>query len=150
MLVRLTPARWVNDDLSASGSLYSMTFPFPVAKVQRNGVDLTNDGSTPDANGEWLWIESTQTLQIYSTSAPSSTVAFVVFYHVFVSNRKTRIAAQDPEAAVSSTNPLRDWEPRLQGNPRIKQSVKTSWKASFPSMERRSRLPTRMLTFRNI
>ena len=123
MLVRLEPGRYVNDDLAASGSLYSMTFPYPVAKVERNGVELTNDGATPNADGEWLYTESTQSLQVYSSSAPSSSVIFVVYYYVFVTNEKLRILPQDPESAESASNPLRSWEPRLLGSPKIKQSI---------------------------
>ena len=87
-------------------------------------MELTNDGATPNANGEWLWTESTQTLQIYSTSAPSSSVIFVVSYYIFATNEKLRILPEDPTTSESSSNPLRAWEPRLLDSPRLKQSVK--------------------------
>ena len=120
-LVRIEPARYVNDDLSSiGGGQYEMTFSYPIAKVEENGTALTSVTSGL-SSGEYLYDETTNTLQVHPGSAPSSTNAIVVFYYLFYTGGRFRVVSEDPENTNTTS---RDWLPRIQRNPEIKSSVK--------------------------
>src|SRR5690606_27510837 len=120
MLVKLTPARYISEDMADEGSgLYSIDWTFPIEKVQRNGVDLTEATSTPGTNDQWYWDGSS--LKVKLAAAPSSSNVIVVFYNLFYTSGQYRITTADPE------DPQTDeihWEPRLEEEPAVKQSVK--------------------------
>lgn len=120
-LVRVTPARYVGDDLESQGSgIYSMTFSQPIAKIQRNGQDLTEVSAAPSSNDQWYHDESTGALQIKLAAAPDEDDNVVcVFYHLFFARGEDREAHEDP---ADPETPMRVWEARLSDDPRVSQS----------------------------
>lgn len=126
-LVRVEPGRYINDDLSlVSGSLYEVIFTdiTNVPRLQRNGSDLT-EVTTISGNDEWTFDEDTKTLQVQLASAPNvDTNVLVVFHYLFFTSEKHRFKAEDPLSAVSTSNPIRDWLPRLSRDPQIDESFR--------------------------
>lgn len=120
MLVRVTPARYVVDDLSLSGGVYTMTFNYPISSIERNGTALTETTSTPGSNDFWYHNETTNTLQIKLASAPSTTNVIVVYYHLFYTGSDAVFTYEDPE---NSATTVRTWEPRITDYPEITQSI---------------------------
>lgn len=119
MLVKITPARYVSEALvSQGGGVYSLGWTYHVEKVQRNGHDLTRSDAAAN-NDEWSWDGST--LSVKLASAPSASNVIVVFYSLFYTSGQYRIATADPED--SGTEELH-WEPRLENEPTVKQSIK--------------------------
>jgi len=118
-LIRLNPARYVSDDLTLdAGTTYEMTFPFLAAnKLTVDGVEYTKVTSSPSAN-EFTFDETTKLLQI-NLGASLTTQAVVAFYYLFYTTGTNRVFPQDPELAESSTNPLRDWEPKVTKPPSV-------------------------------
>lgn len=116
-LVRIEPARFLNDQLSdIGGGQYSVNLSgFVVSKVQENGSDLTLVSSSP-ASGEYSFNESTGLLTVHPASAPSSTNAVVVFYYLFYTSNRFRTISQDPEDDATTK---RDWLPRITDPPEI-------------------------------
>lgn len=124
LLVRLGPARFINDVLSnTAGNEYEAVFTLTVFdpfKLELNGVELTKVSGTPSAD-EWSYNEATKTVTLNSATAPSSTAAFVVYYYLYYTVEKFRTIGQDPETPGSL---LRDWEPRLLSSPSVNQNIK--------------------------
>lgn len=118
-LVRLEPARYLNDLLSLdAGGIYQATISgLKISKVQANGSDLTKVTTVTNA-GEWSYNESTGVFRVYST--PSSTNAIVAFFYLFYTGERFRVTYQDPE---DSSTTLRDWEPKLKRSPLISSSI---------------------------
>ncbi len=46
-LLRITAARDITAELHFSGGTWQTTSPYPVARIERNGVELTHDASGP-------------------------------------------------------------------------------------------------------
>ena len=110
LMVRMKPARYVNDDLALDSGLdYYMTFPYDVADVKENGSSVT-----------YTYNETTQRLDITLTAAPSSTNVVIVYYYLYYTGEKFRTVGQNPE---SPTVNLRDWEPRIDKSPTFSQSI---------------------------
>ena len=131
MLVRLTPARYVSETLASEGSgVYGMTFNYPVARVERNGVTLTETASTPPGtNDHWYHNETDGTFKVKLASAPNGTTnVIVVYYYLFYTGHRQRTAWETP---TDNTTPSRAWEPRLSRYPVIKQSIKNAISGVF-------------------
>lgn len=110
LMVRLKPARYVNDDLTlVSGLDYTMSFPYDVADVQENGSTVT-----------YTYNESTEVLNVTLTGAPSSSNIVIVYYYIYYTGERVRTVGKNPE---SPTTDLRDWEPRLKSTPQFSQSI---------------------------
>jgi hypothetical protein len=121
MLVRMTPARYVVDDLaSQGGGVYGMTWTYPVARVERNGTALTADTAAPSVNDHYYWNETAGTLQVKTASAPSTSNVVVVFYYLFYTGGKAVVA---PTTPTDSATTSRVWEPRLKNFPTLNESV---------------------------
>ncbi len=118
-LVRLEPARYMNDLLSLdSGGIYQATLTgFVFSKVQANGTDLTKV-TTVANSGEWSYNETTGVFRVYS--APSSSNIIVAFYYLFYTGERFRVVYQDPEDTATT---LRDWEPKLKKSPSLVSSI---------------------------
>lgn len=120
MLMKITPARYVSDDLSAAGGgVYDMGWSYNIDRIERNGTALTEASSTPGTNDQWYWDGSS--LEIKLASAPSSSNIIVVFYNLFYTSGEFRTATVDPE---DSNTPEVHWEPRLLEEPAVRQSIK--------------------------
>lgn len=131
MLVRLTPARYVGSDLASEGSgVYGMTFSYPVARVERNGVTLTETASSPPGtNDHWYHDETTGTFKVKLAGAPDpDTNVIVVYYYLFYTAHRQRTAWETP---TDNTTTSRAWEPRLRKYPVIKQSIKNAISGVF-------------------
>lgn len=120
-LVRIEPARWVNDLLtSIGGGIYTVTMSgFIVSQIKENGTSLTRV-STVSGAGQYSFNEQTGLLTIYPTSAPSSSNSIIVFYYLFYTTQRTRSTNEDPE---DSTTSIRDWLPRIEQSPSVNQSI---------------------------
>lgn len=128
-LVRIEPARWINDSLTNNGDgTYSVTLQnFIISKVQENGVNLTLVTTSP-GNGEYAYNESSSVLTINPINSPSSTNSIVAFYYLFYTSQRTRSTTQDPEDSSTTT---RDWLPRIETSPSVSQSVENIDKGFF-------------------
>lgn len=117
-LVRVETARYITDDLSAG--LNTLTgLPHPtISDVKSDGVSLTEVSGTP-SSGEWSY-DDAGTLQVYPAD---HTEDIVIFGYLFFTNEKVRFHPEDPETAVSASNPLREWEPRLVKKTGTRQSI---------------------------
>lgn len=120
-LIRLEPARYINDDLTDNGDgTYSITLSnFVISKIEENGVALTLSTSTL-AQGEYSFNESTGELTIYPNNAPSSTNAIIAYYYLFYTSQRARTVSENPEDNTTST---RDWLARVRESPEITQSI---------------------------
>jgi hypothetical protein len=126
MLVRLTPARYVSDDLaSAGGGIYTLDFSYPVARVERNGVTLTETPTNPPgSNDQWYHDEATNSFKVKLASAPNSTTnVVVIFYYLFYTGRKPRTTYETPTDSATTS---RLWEPKIVRYPSINQSIKNA------------------------
>lgn len=120
LLVRLTPKYYIVDDLAdQGGGVYEATFSLPIAKVQRNGTDLT-EVTTVSSNDEWSHDEDTNTFQVQLASAPSSTNVIIVFFYLFYTESIFRVVNEDPE---DTTTTLRDWQAKIESSPSVAQTV---------------------------
>lgn len=120
-LVRIEPARWMNDLLTnAGGGIYTATLNgFVVSQVKENGTNLSRV-STVSGSGQYSFNEQTGAISIYPASAPSSSNSIVVFYYLFYTSQRTRSTNEDPE---DSTTSIRDWLPRIETSPSVNQSI---------------------------
>lgn len=120
-LIRLKPARWLNDDLTDNGDgTYSVTLSgLIIAFVEENGAQLTLSTSTLSA-GEYSFTENTGVLTVYPNAAPSSTNAIVGFHYLFYTSQRIRTAGENPEDTTTTT---RNWLPRVESSPQIEQSI---------------------------
>jgi hypothetical protein len=95
-----------------------------VARVLRNGVALTKVSAPPTSSDEYSVDESSQTVDVKLASPPNDTSNILTFItRLFFTNERARVLAEDPSSAISASNPLRDWEPRLSSVPIFRQSV---------------------------
>jgi len=118
LLVRLTPARYVEPGL-ISGSLYGMTLNLVIAKVERNGVELTKV-DTIASDDEWTHDETTGEFQVQLASAPDQdSNVIVVYHHLFYTGTMFRSVFQTP---TDDTTTVRDWQPKILNYPVIGQS----------------------------
>lgn len=118
LLVRFEPARYI-EPTSIGGGVYQITFDYPVSRVQRNGTDLTSVTSF-SGNDQYIFTESTNTLQVKLASAPSETSNVIcAFYYLFYTSS---IYRRHPQTPTDSTSTLRNWKARLKGNPSFFQS----------------------------
>ena len=119
LLVRLEPARYLNDLLSLSGGgIYQATISgLFFSRVKANGTTLTKV-TTVTNSGEWSYNETTGVLRVYST--PSASNALVGFHYLFYTGERFRMTYQDPE---DSSTALRDWEPKIKNNPTISSTI---------------------------
>jgi hypothetical protein len=116
-LIRLEPARYVNDSLVLNAGLYEMTFPYVISKIKANGTVLNKVSGTP-LSGEFSYNETTKLLKVNST--PSSNNAIVVYYYLFYTGDRFRVFNENPDDLNSSP---RDYEPKLLRFPTFSQSV---------------------------
>lgn len=122
-LVRLTPARNVTTQLASSGGLYVMTFPYPVAKVERNGVELTEVNTTPSVNDTFASYDS-GLFQVKLGSAPNATSnIIVIYYYLFYASD----AVSAYETPTDSATSVRPWEPALVSDPVFTESLSESF-----------------------
>lgn len=124
VLVRITPAHHVSNDLSSAGSgVYTMSFSLPIARVERNGAALEETASDPpSSNDTWYHDEATSSFKVKLAGAPSETTNLIVIhYYLFYASQSLPPVCEDP---TDSSTPLRLWEPRLVNPPQIRQSVK--------------------------
>ena len=121
LLIRLNPARYVNDDLTNNGDgTYSITLSdFVISAVKENSTALTLVSGTPGA-GEYSYDENTNILVVCPNAAPSSSNALVVYYYLFYTGEKYRVTYEDPE---DSGTTLRSWEARIKQAPSVSQNL---------------------------
>ena len=118
LLVRLTPGRYI-EPAFLSGSTYQQTFSYPIARVERNGVELTLVSSLAN-DDEYTYDESTGLLQVQLAAAPDpDTNVLVVFYYLFYTGTVFRAISEDPENTATT---VREWQPRLSNYPVVGQS----------------------------
>jgi hypothetical protein len=117
-LVRMEPARYI-EPTSIGGGVYSMTFSYPVSKVQRNGLSLSLV-TTLTANDQYTFNEDTGLLQMKLAAAPDvDSNVIVAFYYLFFTGDRARVAPQTP---TSSSTTSRQWAPRILTYPEFSQS----------------------------
>jgi len=123
MLIKVTPDRYINDDLSDDGGgEYSITFPFPyIETVKRNGTALTLVTSFT-GNDQYKWDGSTLTVKL--AAAPSSTNIVIAFYNIYLTGTQARYFPKDPESAESASNEVVEWLPRVDKYPSISQTIR--------------------------
>jgi len=123
MLIKVTPGRYINDDLSDDGGgEYSITFPFPyIETVKRNGTALTLVTSFT-GNDQYKWDGSTLTVKL--AAAPSSTNIVIAFYNIYLTGTQARYFPKDPESAESASNEVVEWLPRVDKYPSISQTIR--------------------------
>lgn len=118
LLLRMNPARYVLPVLN--GAVYESTLDVIINKVERNGVALTKDSSTPSVNDHWYQNETTGLLQIKLAGAPNDTTnVIVVYYYLFYTGTIFRSISEDPEDDATT---IREWQPRITKYPNIIQS----------------------------
>jgi hypothetical protein len=111
MLVRIEPRRIV--DLVDEGSdIWSATFPYPISKVEINGVALTRV-DTLSGDMQFTFNESTGALTI-QFDEPETDWYCVVTYFLFYTGTRYRVVSQDPE---DDTTPLREWQAKIVSYP---------------------------------
>lgn len=118
--VRLTPARYVVDDLAnEGGGIYSMTFSFPVVRVERNGVAISSTVSNPPgSNDQYYANEASSTFKVKLAAAPSASNIIVVYYYIFIST-----SALSAPTLPTDTIGFRVWEPRIINSPEVSLSM---------------------------
>lgn len=128
-LVRVTPARCVDGDLTTvGGGVYQMTFSKPVAGMTRNGAALTLV-TTLTGNDQFTYSEATGVLQVQLASAPSdATNVLVLFYYLFFSSGMAIFACQDP---LDASTPVRQWTPRVAAEPHLSQTIRNVTQGVF-------------------
>jgi hypothetical protein len=120
-LLRIEPCDYVNDALTLiSGSDYGMTFfADTLSKIERNGVELTRVTTLSD-NDQYTYNEETGALVVRLADAPSDSNIICVFFYMFFTGEKYR---RLPETPTTSSDPLRNWEPRIAKYIPVNQSV---------------------------
>jgi hypothetical protein len=123
-LVRLTPARCINDDLAAlGGGIYTFTFGLaPISSVYREGALLTNVANASDVNSndEWFYDEDSGLFTIQLASAPDNdTNTIIIEYHLFYTDGDGVITYQTP---TDDTTTQRFWKPRISNKINVRQS----------------------------
>jgi len=121
-LVRLNPSRHVTSLLGAEGGgIYSMTMPYAISSVTRNGVTLTETTTAPVTNDFWYHNETTGEIEIKLAAAPSTTTNVIVIkYYIFMTSSEGQ---QTYETPTDSATPFRVWEPRIEAAPVIQQGI---------------------------
>ncbi len=129
MLVRLTPARYIGGTLALVGSgVYTMTFAYPLARLERNGTALTKV-STVANNDEWSHDETTGLLTVKLASAPSASInVLCAFYYLFYTTGMDRIASQTPDDVATQA---RNWLGLISGSPQTSESYTDSVSGVF-------------------
>lgn len=119
LLVRMNPARFILPVLNVS--LYEITVPFLLNKIERNGVALTKVSGAPASDDEWSQDESTKLVQVKLASAPdSSTNVLTAYYYLFYTGTIFRAIGEDPETPLID---IRDWQPKIESYPNVLQSI---------------------------
>lgn len=127
ILVRIGHAEYKPSFTDLGGGLYKYSVDRVVSKVTRNGVDLTEVTSTPSNNDEFYFDEDALEVTVKLASAPNSTSNVVIINtYLFFTNERARVLAETPTAAISSTNPRRDWEPKVSNTPTFRQSIRNN------------------------
>jgi len=121
MLVKITPARFVNADLVVNLGLYTISFPYNVERVERNGVALTKVASIFMSGNDTYTVTDDNYVTIRLAAAPSTSNVIVIFYNLFYTSGEYRIKSADPDDANTAEV---HWEPRLEDEPSVRQSVK--------------------------
>lgn len=118
LLVRITPGRFIDPPL-ISGTTYGEDFPYPIARIERNGTALTKVSSL-SGNDQYTYDESTLELRVRLASAPNDTTnILIVYYYLFYTGTVFRSISEDPEDDATTT---REWQPRLLNYPVVGQS----------------------------
>lgn len=120
-LVRLKPGRYLPGAAwtSIGGNLWTVDFSDigPVINLFSRGNDLgpaVLPGVALTTDGDWSWIDGILTL--YASVAPVDNDFLVAFYYLFFTSEKNRSWHEDPD---DNTTDLRNWEPRLMGEPAV-------------------------------
>ena len=131
-LVRLTPARCVNDDLTlVSGRKYTMSFPYPIARVEGDG-EVFSEVATVSGNEQWSHSSSgTLTVQFSNIAAPGAGNVCVVYYYLFYTSAEAVEAVECYQTPTSSATPMRIWQPRLMSEPRFRQGISDVFYGTF-------------------
>lgn len=127
ILVRVQHSHFDPNPTSVGGGIYTYEVERPVFRVARNGVDLVQVTSTPTVDDTFFYDETTKVLTLKLASAPNDTTNVVTIYtYLFYTNERTRALPESPDAAQSSSNPLRDWEPKVSSVPIFRQSIRNN------------------------
>lgn len=128
MLIRMEPARDVTSTLAAGGGLYSCAMPFKPSRVQRNGVNLTEDNSDPTVNDHWYWDGTTLKVKLASAPSTSTPNVIVAFYYIYLTGNRSRYANSTP---TDTNAPLVQWVGRITSYPSTSQSIANIYSGVF-------------------
>ena len=130
-LVRLTPARFISDDLVDSGTsgttltLYTMEFPYiSIDKIEVNGTEIPRATaiSINSPAQHYAYDEATKSLEVGLDDPPNDTDNIVIiFYNIMFTGEKYRDFHEDP---LDDTTARREWQPVLTSYPETSQSIK--------------------------
>jgi hypothetical protein len=124
LLARIRPARDVTSLVSsAGGGVYTLTFSYPIASVKRNGSSLTSTtANPPTVNDTYYHDEATGTFKVKLADVPHSiTNILILTYQLFYASSDAGVASY--ETPTSSATTLRQWQPRIDGDPVFSQSA---------------------------
>lgn len=118
-LARIGARRYVSGDLaSIGGNQYSMTFPYYVASIKRNGT-LLDKVTSIAGNDDYTWDEDTGLITMQLAAAPSASNIVIIEYYIFVANTPTFLEYNP----ISPSGSLQYWEPLLTATPDLGLSV---------------------------
>lgn len=118
LLVRVNPGRYIAPTLDAG--LYKQTLDVKINRIERNGVALTKDSSSPSVNDHWYQNEQTGALEVKLASAPNDTTnVLIAYYYLFYTGTTYRSISENPEDDATT---IREWLPLIQNYSSILQS----------------------------
>lgn len=123
MLVKVTPAKYISEELSlTTGIIYAMPQIEPIEKIEANGVALSKVSTTSPTTGQYYHDETAGILYVGSNLIPDdSSYVIIAFFNLFLTGEKTRYLSEDP---LNSGTTVREWQPLVQKYPTLTESIK--------------------------